>query len=274
MVPDSFLHIDRIPKGSNFKRYGKSPRLAAELELEVKNEDICRQDLYYSLASQLEIPYIYASYDCSLTYGIEIKSLPASLAWINREGKNIWKHFMNSGEFSIQRTCGLHIHIDRDIFTEQILNNFICFLYGNVEFTLRVSGRREMSLMEGNAYIRNDAPIDKKVKDAMNKEYHLYCDNCEDAEGCPDYIEGEVCAIDMDGHHKYSAVNILHPDSFEIRIFASNTSWHKFISKMEFIEALYYFSKDGNYKPEVDGFVKFVNSNGKYVDLKKYLKEI
>ena len=177
--------------------------------------------------------YVYAKHDGSLRNGFEIVSHPVTLekhlelGWDNGM-KALTRLGYNSHNTD---TCGLHIHISREFFgkshSTQMLNggkiaylmekhwdNFVKFTRRKVDKLERWSALRRMfdtSFKISTLNVENTAKT-KMLKNAFSSRY--------------------------DYRSKYVALNTMHSNTFEFRIFRGSTNTRTFKATLQFVDNL------------------------------------
>ena len=208
----------------------RSRWLGVELECEVRNEDIKREDKasqLNELINQGEVgKRVFFETDGSLNYGIEIISQPMSLPM----HQDVWRWLENKDAVRYMRshnttTCGLHVHVSREPLTQDQIAKMVLFV--------------------------NDRSNEPLIKAIARRYAEGYCrikekslDNC---------------------HHssdRYEAINITSEKTVEFRIFKGSLKYESVMAAIEFANALTEFTA----KPSVgiadlttEKFVDFIN---------------
>jgi len=176
--------------------------------------------------------------------GFEIVSVPATF----RAHKELWqKFFSEKGSARFLRSwstgvCGIHIHISRIAFTPPHLARFIAFINSTKtrKFVEDVAGR------SGNSYCKytGDWTFARVFKDLKGRD-----------------------------SEKYRAVNLMHEQTVEVRIFKGNVRKAGFFKCLEFVDAVFNYTKTCSYRNvSVDGFLEWMNINNYgYGNLVKWL---
>lgn len=152
----------------------------------------------------------------------EIVTVPATLAY----HKTRWKSFLENAELKRYLTsyssgnCGMHVHINRASFTGLHLAKFMHFIncQTNFEFITSVAQR------------------------AHNK-YAEYLTNLKSTGGFAKYFKGNPDKASR-GSEKYMAVNTKPSETIEVRIFRGNLAKIGFLKNLEFVHAVWAFTKD------------------------------
>lgn len=199
------------------------------------------------LEEQLAAPvaqYVNFRDDGSL---LEMVSVPATLA-----GHKRWmeKHLFSTGitRRSIRHDAryeevGLHIHISKAAFNAESLERFIGFVRGSagtVSFMKKIAGR--------NRY------YDGAYWPSISLDNDLCCDN---------------------DTMKFTAVNTnTEFDTIEVRVFNSPRNKKEMYARLEFCDALVYYTRDENNPLNQHDFTCYVNENSvKYPNLHKLLDQ-
>ena len=143
--------------------------------------------------------------------GVEVVSMPMSLS----KWREIDVSKFNDPSFKTRTEgyCGIHVHIDRSAFTDAQIRLILGILWYEREKTYRVAGRRESSY----------AQIINPENYTRTKDLATYV-----------------------GGNKYDAINMRHSKTFEYRIFDATLDHLKFQKNVDFVSALWKFTKDGN----------------------------
>ena len=280
LSPEDLYEYDWTPEEFNFFDYNHrtstgiystsetaklSPFFGLELEVESRAitkdkfadivEEISNYGQYYN-------KYFYCKKDGSLSnMGFEICSMPMTFnAWKEFDLHDaIFKHrkYIKSYETN---NCGIHIHINRKAFTEHHLFKFISFIHEFKGFIYLISQRKAVS--ELNGYSKFNNGFKDRVKRTMVKNIKaIKRDNAKIYKSTT--IFGD----------KYVPVNLRHSNSVEVRIFKGNLREQSFRKNIEFLDSLYYFTKDNPlYKLKLDRYLGYVdNSRKQYNNLVGFL---
>ena len=143
--------------------------------------------------------------------------------------------------------AGLHVHLNRKAFTRLHLWNFCRFLYNHLTLTTHIARRHNNNF------------------EWCNFSGHLWDDI--------------RTAIKSDGVNAYrgakrTAINLSKNETIELRMFGGSESGYLFNTKIEFIQAVYDFTKTYslNEKHAQIRFVEHVNADARLTNLQKYLK--
>ena len=242
------------------KKDSKVPFYGVELEVE------CFGGSRGEFAEEIECysnyqKYFYCKEDGSLEHGFEICFMPMTFNAI----KNIDLYtaiFRHRGRNKLQSyntsSCGIHIHINREAFSDHHLFKFISFIHEFKSLVYLISQRKKVS--ELNSY----AKFNNSFKDRAKKEMVSSIKRKK-----ADYSEHNIntkkhsTAIYGD---KYVPVNLQHTHTIEVRIFKGNLMEDSFRKNIEFVDSLYYFTKNNPiYKLKVREYLDYV-----YRELKTY----
>lgn len=223
------------------------------IELEV-GSDHCVS--FYNLLGDYTPRIVMLTDDCSIfdndiEYGVELVSHPATFNWLN-ENRNIWHDILRRlREEGVQsfttETCGIHIHLSNNTFTHSHLYNFLKMIYENPKFTKFMSQRGKM----GTRWcpLEVEAEPEMIAKKADNKS----------------------------SWEKYTAVNLIHPASVEVRIFRGNLNERSFYKNIQYLHSLFMFTKDisrNDSSLTIDNYLRYVAIyKDTYKDLYEWLTE-
>lgn len=173
--------------------------------------------------------------DGSLSNGVEIVSKPAI---IDEHRKEFEAFFLSPHNLEANNSCGLHVHMDRKSLSFLRLGKIMEFINreDNANFITKVAGR------EQNSYCRRD----------ISKDLYFPKDN-------------------QNGGDRYSALNLQPQATVEFRLFNSTTNFHEFMSRLEFVQALWEFVQPGVAKglsslkqaTSHEAFIQYVQSQGR-----------
>lgn len=185
------------------------------IELEVIKRKAAPSNIEENILRQLENFAILKSDSSVGDKGFEIVTVPASLK-AHKEG---WKAFFEQSAKHLRSwntgKCGIHIHISRKAFSLGHMERFIHFMNDpkNLVFIEDLSGR-------GNNHFAQPVQLDKKLKNRLL--------------GLVDARRGE----------KYRFVNTNPAHTIEVRCFRGNVKKEGFMKCLEFIDSLYWFTRD------------------------------
>ena len=211
---------------------GDGPYFGVELEVEVSNMG----EAIGSVSSLIQYtprgqPAIYLKEDCSIDYGFELVSHPASYeAW--RTGEVVqWRGFQNA--VGVQRnhsSVGMHIHVGRDAFDSPAhLWKFGLFHYRNSRIIQAFAGRSYSSYCE---WVEDDqrAQLKRRLKDY--------------------------------GGDRYSPLNFNNDATIELRYFQADERKSRMLGRIGFVDALLKYTRHldaGKYKDNGMSMVRFLN---------------
>ena len=199
--------------------------------------------------------FFYIKYDGSIdggSTGAEINSHPFNWDYIlnhrdylvkltdlkhihgDRSGKFLGS---NAQQFRINRSCGFHIHISKDYFSDMHLKNIVRFFYNNPDFISNISQRPGTESLR--RFARPTLKKGKTVEDFLS-ESQLWSD--------PSY--------------RYTSLNISGDKTIEIRIFQGTLNIDCIMAYLEFALAVVIFT--GNVKSNkinVKNFMQYINEN-------------
>lgn len=223
------------------------------IELEVGSKRSVSDVGYDSILSKYH-DYIRTTDDCSIfdncdiRSGCEIVSEPATYNWIVEHRKDFWgkmlKELRSNGVISYKtESCGIHIHMCKDVFTTAHLYRFIKFIYGNPKFVKKISQRGKM----GYNWCRFDD------------------------EGDDDTIKHK--AEDKISSNKYTALNLVHTNTLEIRIFRGTLCESSFYKNIQFLQSLFEYTKNEHTSEcTLDRYLRYVSLNKKrFSDLREFI---
>lgn len=154
--------------------------------------------------------YVFAKEDGSIS-GIEIVTHPATLdMWKN---DNIYKDLVEAlgDAYDYEgRSSGIHIHIDRKAFKNELAIVKLIYIFNKLYYAdlFKFSGRRNLQNMERWAY-KNNPIRGKKAINYLNRN-----------------------------NDKYTAVNTMHRETVEIRIFQSVLDYDRIMEYLTFCNGL------------------------------------
>lgn len=205
--------------------------------IETEIEDIQRRPNKYQTMTAKKItqdmPFIYCMHDGSISCGFEIATMPLSWNFIRQnEDKflplfNLTKEGWRSFETS---TCGMHIHLSKNSFSSLGLFKFLKFFYDNPQFIILVSQRDNIHSLNRWANLRTRQRLIDKAKTKYQTE------------------------------SKYTAINLLHENSVEVRVFRGTLNPRTFFKNIEFCKAVMDFTRNSSVKHvTMLNFLDFVN---------------
>lgn len=229
------------------------------VELEVLCKKSAPDDIIARIHKELDNHVIVkrdGSLDVGGVSGFEIVSAPATFL----AHKELWPIFFDDEVGSSQflrawntGKCGIHIHMSRVAFTQLHLAKFVEFINHPVtrDFVTDVAGRAN------NSY----ASYSK-----LNSKFNVIDDERHNHAGT-----------------RGAAVNLLNEHTVEVRIFRGNVKKAGFFKCLEFLDALYYYTKMSSMNTEsmsVEDFLNWVkrNNNGygnfvNWLKMKEYIED-
>lgn len=205
-----------------------------ELELENGKEE-STVPIYKKLSS-----YLLCKSDGSLSNGIEIVTCPATYDVHKEKGRILFDTITKETKLKNLSTCGLHIHVSKKSLSTLQIGKIIEFIHNpkNKEFITKIAGRasNRFSSLEKERKITDVAP------DNFNPELE----------------------------ERMVGVNLKNVDTIEFRIFASTTVYEDYMMRLDFVNALLFYTqscqinvKSLSLLKEKDTFVSFLDSNKK-----------
>lgn len=247
-----------------FKDMGKSGKLRVDtlmtgFEWELENcsgeERISRQhDNEWHANALTDIMgegFQYYKRDGSLSSGFEIVTHPFSWDFYteNRTRIGAMIDAAHANGLRALRTCGIHIHMTKKAFTYGHLYKFVKFIYDtkNRSFMVELSQRGQESSYA--AFRASDTSAIPKLAKRKNN------------------VSGD----------RHSAVNCTGQNTIEVRFFGSTTNKMSFFKNIEFVYALYEYTRNCSFKDlQVVDFLHWLaqraNAN-KYRNLALWLKD-
>jgi len=255
-----------MSKVADYKKH-KLPFYGAELEVECKGGD--RNEYAENIMNyEGEEKYFYCKQDGSLSHGFEICFMPMTFNAI--KNLNLWDAMLKyRGRDSLQSyntsTCGMHIHINREAFTDHHLFKFITFIHEYKSFIYLISQRKKVN--ELNHYSKfNNAFKDRAKKsmvESIKSRKHNY------VEGGGKYSTHSTTRFG----DKYVPINLQHSNTVEVRIFKGNLMEESIRKNFEFVDSLYYFTKENPiYRLKLQEYLDFCSRDIKmYPNLNKFV---
>ena len=208
-----------------FIMYGKS-RLFLGLENEFSVGDKDRERAMNHIASHFHDDILYLQHDGTVHNGAEVVTHPITYELLRKDAHGFKNMFHK--DMVKHKSCGMHIHMSKDAFTPMHLFKFMNFLSNNPRFTEYIAERKG-----GDA-----------------KQWLLTH---------PELLMDKAQGKNIDPH-KYVDINLQHPKSVEIRIFAGVTTYAGLMKNVEFCVALHEFAGQATKtnSAKTEEFVKFV----------------
>lgn len=251
---DIINRYDYKPRPTFFKVSDKDDvYLGIELEVERGNSDVRHE----RMAEMIEQDFLYFKNDGSLHNGFEIVTHPMTISYI-KQNKNVWADILNELRSNKYRsydtsTCGMHIHISKNAFTTWHLYRFMKFFVDNSDFVTKISQRKIENLDRWAAL--TDDPSES------NKEF-------------TDDVLMYKAKKKRGNDKRYLAVNLRNEKSVEIRIFRGTLNDSSFFKNIEFVQALYDYTKSiSESDMSLQSFFTFIRDNNEYPYLRKFIAD-
>jgi hypothetical protein len=215
------------------------------IELEVEKMDKSETQRHV-MAAKIENKAWYFKNDGSLNNGFEIVTHPLTFSYIKHSAKdfeNALNELSNNAYNSYNaNTCGMHIHISKKAFGTWQLYKFMKFFAENVPFIVAISQRKIEKLVQwANIEDNDDNALMYKAKKK----------------------EGNSA--------RYVAINLQNYSTIEVRIFRGTLNFQSFMKNIEFVHALYMFTKESKIIT-LDSFKEYIANSCEYSNLKKFIK--
>ena len=219
---EGIIHdYDYIPDTFTFyKTNGEEHPLYFGLEIELSGKTTCEdEEDAKKLLEKLPENEFYAIHDGSIR-GVEIVSHPMSYKHIQTIDWGNFFQLAKELKYDNGDHCaGLHIHISKDWFGGHQSETLTKIVYLVYKYKYRIT--EEIADREPNEYCEYDHSTMKAVNDndifETYKQFSLKYDN-------------------EDG--KYSAINIMHKDTYEFRVFDGVTNVSDLFKRVEFVYKL------------------------------------
>lgn len=198
------------------------------VENEISFKSINREDKEDIITNLLANNFWYFKTDSSIANGYECVTHPGSLKYWQTCAKDDFKQMFNMLSIRPHSSCGLHIHMPKDAFTNAHLFKFGFFITNEIEFFSKLAGRKP------NSYCCLDST------DAIIKK-----------------------AIDKKGTSgRYTAVNTKPEHTVEVRLFSGKVTFEAMLHDVECLAALYDFTQKARVADITKAkFIEFVRSN-------------
>ena len=219
------------------------PFFGIELEVErMDKSETSRGDM----AKKIENKAWYFKNDGSLNNGFELVSHPLTFSYIKHSAKDFENALnelsCNAYNSYNANTCGMHIHISKKAFGTWQLYKFMKFFAENVPFIVAISQRKMEKLVQwANIEDNDDNALMYKAKKK----------------------EGNSA--------RYVAINLQNYSTIEVRIFRGTLNFNSFMKNIEFVHALYMFTKESKIIT-LDSFKEYISNSCEYSNLKKFIK--
>jgi hypothetical protein len=214
---EDFEHIHDYgyhPPARFHKLPGEDTKLYLGIELEVENGYGAPADIIARYPDTL-----YCKHDSSLDDGFEVVSHPLSYRyWADHNMvEDITSILLNAGARSFQtRTCGMHIHMSRNAFSNAHMWKFIQFMYRNADAAQVVAQRKDSS------WARFTGRDDGSYRKLVSKDSKRY---------------GE----------RYVAINLNNEATIELRFFKGTLKPQGVRRNIEFAHAVYAYTQQLTY---------------------------
>ncbi len=198
--------------------------LGVELEIDKGGESEIVSDY---ITDKLGGENCYVMHDGSLNDGLEITTFPCSLNYHKSLCyQELFKDLVRKGYKSHNTTtCGLHVHVDRKYLGKT-----------NTEIDLTIA--KILYLMEKHwdnfgiiARRKNSDYANRYGEEYTNKDSSLF-------------NVLTVAKMDAMQGYKYRALNLIHENSIEFRLFKGTLKYESFIATLEFVSNLVDIAKD------------------------------
>lgn len=257
-------HAD--PSEEYIHKYGYSPRIMFNEGKEL-NKYPKKGERYFGLEIETECTgditeviededYYWATDDSSIQClnggrAAEIVTQPTTFkAW-----QNYSDTFFDALENNCDTntSCGLHIHVNRDSVSDETIEKAILFISKHYEKVTIFADRLTCNICRyaGNnlEHYKDFYPNSKSVKEEIN-----------------------IIKKGKDNvRHKYLAINTLHKNTYEFRIFNSTVDKNEILAYIEFVDALLEYCSKSNflqiYKSDFLDLNKYAEGWGKYENL-------
>ena len=224
---------------------GEDTKLYLGVELEVEGGQSAPADIYDQYPTTL-----YCKHDGSLNDGYEVVSHPLSYRyWADHNMVEAVTSILRSaGARSFQTsTCGMHIHMSRNAFSNAHMWKFIQFMYRNADAVQVVAQRKN------SHWARFTGKDDGTYRQQVSKDSKRY---------------GE----------RYVAINLNNDATIELRFFKGTLKPQGVRRNIEFAHAVYAYTEQLTYATirEADGlsfavFLTWLEGTDDYLNLKQFV---
>jgi hypothetical protein len=183
-----------------------------ELEMEAVDCDVSDGA---DLANELYQEWCYLKHDGSLSNGFEMVSHPLSREFIAE--KFPWQRLKELSQLGMRsantRTCGLHIHINKDFFSKNptTMYRFMSMFYRNTEQWKKIAGRSESTYASWNEY-----ELTRMLE----------------------YTKGLTLGAHVRNNDRYVALNLQNRNTIELRFFKGTLRPETFVARLEAAHAV------------------------------------
>lgn len=221
----------------NFYKLAEEPAGSMYYGIELETGTLEHIDFEGEIIDNLPTKYFNRHSDCSIfddcaVQGVEIVGHPMTYKWMKKY-PNVWNNVLKLRRKGLRsydaKTCGIHIHLSKDAFTEKHLYKFMKMIYGFQAFTTLISQRRQGALRQW-ANLKGDGDnLKKKAKDKYFSK-------------------------------RYTAVNLSnHRGTVEVRLFRGTLNEMAFWKNIEYIQALVEFTKQAKVKElSLKNFISYI----------------
>lgn len=232
-----------------------------ELEMEFKRINGFNLEQYAEeLMDLVGRDRIYMKADSSINndYGFEIVSHPMSWQKYREEREEVWGKFFKFIEEkrgnNDNKSCGFHVHINKRCFTTMHIYKFIDFFY---------------------KHINNTFIVDMSSRGGYTPGFRSYANLHNDRFGDEREINTKKWAKNKSGTSHHAAVDVCPPSTYEVRIFAGTNEAPVFHKNLEFLYALYLYTRDTsllyNTVPHFTRWLLERNHHDQFRNLVKYI---
>jgi hypothetical protein len=232
--------------GSIIRKYKQIGYLGFELEVEANGSGKNHGAGLFENDEDI----VYLKQDGSIHNGFEIVTHPMTLDWAMEHFP--WQRLDELSSLGFEGygcdNVGVHVHVSRDGFlNESHQSRFVHFVIRNESFLCALAGRSNNSY----AYFDRDAlrGMSKKLRRTVSTP-------------------------------KYSAVNVLHKHTLEVRIFKSSVKVERVKMYLQLVDAIRLYTENMSCKDMISGnslsadsFVKWTENQDKYEILNSYINK-
>ena len=205
----------------------------------------------------------YCTEDGSVPNGFELHNHPSTLAVLKKydfKGLAQFRSYMSSYNTD---SCGLHVHLNRNAFSNYHFLKFARFLQDNLALCVGVANRKSIS--NGNRY----APFKLRFLYDLKRSIMQNC--VRSADYRHKAIENKYFTLTMGD--KYEAINLKSSNTIELRFFGGSLQKSKLMTKFEYIDAVYNYTLNSSYTAQnIHDFKEFVNDSQRYKNLANYFE--
>lgn len=218
----NYIHLwSYTPNKFLLHRLGTEEELYLGVELEVavggKDDEKAKYVCNY-MNNKTE--NVYCKSDSSVNDGFEIVTHPCTLEYHRQlEYKHLFNYLIkNKYRSHNTNTCGMHVHINRSYFGDDKLTRDLCiskllYLFEKHWEKVELIARRPSNRFARRFLLEeNETPIDLYAKSKSS--------------------------------NKYGAINLMHSDTVEIRIFRGTLNYITYISTLEFVSIMAKIAKE------------------------------